>query len=634
VRTSLKLISWAVFGLTAVALVSIMTNGTTVMNECELNESHAINKTECSSTQDEFKYESQKLNFELVLKKEETKELRLGFVGRDRITREKFSILQIEKSSLNFGNGNALVKVGQNKQPHSWQMSVDLPKTKIQKMDLELEDGKRLRIRINGELVYGFRWDIDLTPSFLPSSAEIVVDGNENALEARMIIQQKAATNAEWSAIKVFFLVLILCSLLIFKVRGKLKIGRVHSFSRALKSYVSSSLITAIITCITVLLGFINFFGAHPYFDRNGITYVRSARFSDWHQLHDLARFAEPYLVGNSQYPPAFLGMFKSIPFLATNYGLMFFSVMCPLAIGYLMLQMFDIRSFLIFCLLVITVCVSYPYLYALDRGSSELILVTVFVLFARKLMTGKLIPAAIFLGFLIGIKVFPIIFLPVLIQKRRDWIYPMISITTAAILTSLGSFALSGNGIRSAVEFLTQATDSDNAINQATYSSERSTSLFQWIHGLMEVGPLDLANDEVPTLLQYSGPLLGLMIFVLVSFFFVKSHLSLANQLMLLTISMLMLVPLSYDYRLLWLLPVFAIWLASEANSKFRWHLVVAFGVLFAARPIYFVTERMTVGSMMTFPLLLTILVAILYGALVDQESSIEERFVKDETF
>jgi hypothetical protein len=93
------------------------------------------------------------------------------------------------------------------------------------------------------------------------------------------------------------------------------------------------------------------------------------------------------------------------------------------------------------------------------------------------------------------------------------------------------------------------------------------------------------------------------------------------------------MLVPLSYDYRLLWLLPVFAIWLASEANSKFRWHLVVAFGVLFAARPIYFVTERMTIGSMMTFPLLLTIMVAILYGALVDQESSIEERFVEDET-
>jgi hypothetical protein len=40
-----------------------------------------------------------------------------------------------------------------------------------------------------------------------------------------------------------------------------------------------------------------------------------------------------------------------------------------------------------------------------------------------------------------------------------------------------------------------------------------------------------------------------------------------------------------------------------------------------------------MTIGSMMTFPLLLTIMVAILYGALVDQESSIEERFVEDET-
>ena len=629
-KTRLKFIIMAFFVLATAPLVLIMTNGTTVMNECEVKESHDSNRPQCSRVQDEFRYESIQLRFNIEFLEAQTEKTRIGFVANDKDTQRAFSVLQVDLSEPIDGTQNALVRVGQNKQPFIWQMNIAIPNTKIQEMRIQLDEGRRIRIWTNDELVYGSRWDVSLTQPFPPSSAEILIDGDPKSLQARMFIKQETSANWTFLTNTVQIAVLVLGLLLAFALGGNLKLKRIGSTSKAFNSYVSSSIIWATLTSITVLVSLMNFFGEHSYFDRNGITYARIARFSDWHQLYEIARYGEPYLVGSAQYPPAFLGMFKAIPFVANEYGLVFFCIICPLSIGYLMMKVFENRSFLAFCILVISVCISYPYLFAVDRGSSELMMVTVFVLFVMKLIKGQLFLAAIALGILIGLKVFPIIFLPILVRRRKDWINPMISLATATALTIIGSFVLSGNAIKSLVQFLSQATESDNAINQATSSSERSTSLFQWMHGLIEAGPSDLASSEVPFLLQHLVPLLGLMIFFLVSFFFIKSHLSLANQLMLLTISMLILVPLSYDYRLLWLLPVFVIWLNSEKNSKFRLPLIVAFGVLFSARPIYFLTDRLTIGSMMTFPLLLTILIAILYENLGNQKVPMEKKLDK----
>jgi hypothetical protein len=39
-----------------------------------------------------------------------------------------------------------------------------------------------------------------------------------------------------------------------------------------------------------------------------------------------------------------------------------------------------------------------------------------------------------------------------------------------------------------------------------------------------------------------------------------------------------------------------------------------MAFGALFAARPVFFITDRMSIGSILSLPILLAALIVILY--------------------
>jgi hypothetical protein len=203
---------------------------------------------------------------------------------------------------------------------------------------------------------------------------------------------------------------------------------------------------------------------------------------------------------------------------------------------------------------------------------------------------------------------------LPLLVSKRTGTKNLLMSLGVAAIATTLGSLALSGNPVSSTFQFLQVSVNSSTTVSQARVISERSTSLFQWIYSLVEFFQPELPVNQVPPLLSLLTWILSVSILTLVAFFYVKATLSLSTKLIVLTITTLILIPLSYDYRLLWLYPVLAIWLVNRSNSIFRYFYVIAFGVLFAARPLYFVTDRLSIGSAISFPILLSILIVILY--------------------
>lgn len=381
---------------------------------------------------------------------------------------------------------------------------------------------------------------------------------------------------------------------------------------------------------MTIIQGKMGLLGTHDYYDSNGITYARVARFTDWFQLADLAKFADPYLVGNSQYPPAFLGLFKAIPMIASEYGLVIFCVICPVLIGLVISKIFVVKDIKIYLLLVMTICTSYPYLYALDRGSSELILATLFAIFILFMIRDRLVVAAVILGLMICLKAFPIIFLPLLIRKKQGSKLITISLGVAVATTTLGSFVLSGSPLSSTIQYIQMSINSSTAVSQARVLSERSTSLFQWTYSLLEALSPSLPTTELPKSVAQLTLALAALILATVSYFYVATKLTLSTKVMVLTITMLLLIPLSYDYRVLWLVPAFALWLIDNPRSRFKTFHVIAFGLLFAARPVSFVTDRLSIGSTLSFPILLSVLIVILYEHLKTlepkQDSNSEE--------
>jgi len=72
----------------------------------------------------------------------------------------------------------------------------------------------------------------------------------------------------------------------------------------------------------------------------------------------------------------------------------------------------------------------------------------------------------------------------------------------------------------------------------------------------------------------------------------------------------MLVVVPVSNDYRLLVLVVAVSYWLATEVRSDFNKMTFILFGVLFSAHPLQFAKDSsFTIGGLITFPILLFLL-------------------------
>lgn len=613
-KQQFKFVAIAFLFATLLYSYSLSRGITKSFEKCELRYSISIDTNTCRAKKNLSIEDKQSLVFDVVTKSKLTSTVRIGFVGKRLDTNQKYSILQIELNRNKDGDPNALVIVGERSLPTTWQFDVRLSNQKLNKLRIELTNRNRIRVWSNGELVHGFKWNIPVTDNFAASSSEIIIDQLSPKLSVGMLaevqVTKQQSIFIQISSL-IAFSILILFSTVLF---SKLKLERSTKRNPSVDTYLATFCISAALTCMTIIQGMLGFLGTHDYFDRNGITYARAARYSDWFQLRDLAQFADPYLVGNSQYPPAFLGLFKAIPIIASGYGLVIFCVICPVLIGLVISKIFDVKDTKIYLLLVMTLCISYPYLYALDRGSSELILATLFAIFILFMIRDRLVVAAVILGLMICLKAFPIIFLPLLIRKKQGAKLIAISLGVAAATTSLGSFVLSGSPVASTIQYIQMSINSSTAVSQARVLSERSTSLFQWAFSLLEALSPSLPTTELPKSVAQLTLALAALILATVSYFYLATKLTMSTKVMVLTITMLLLIPLSYDYRVLWLVPAFALWLIDNPKSRFKTFHVIAFGLLFAARPVSFVTDRLSIGSTLSFPILLSVLIVILY--------------------
>ncbi len=613
-KQQFKVIAIAFLVAILVYSYSLNRGATNAFEECDLRQSISTDTKTCHSKENLSFDDQQSLVFDVVTKSNQTSTVRIGFVGKRLETNEKFSILQIELNKNKAGESNALVIVGERSLPTAWQFDVRLSKQELSKIRIELTNRRRIRVWNNGELIHGFKWSIPVTDNFDISSSEIVIDQLSPELSVGMLA--KVEVTKQHSDF-IQFLSLIAFSILIFYstvLLSKSKWERSTKISPSVSSYLATFCASATITCMTIIQGILGLLGTHDYFDRNGITYARAARYSDWFQLRELAQFADPYLVGNSQYPPAFLGVFKAFPVIASESGLAIFCIVCPVLIGLVMSRIFDVKDAKIYLLLVMTICISYPYIYALDRGSSELILASLFAVFILFMLRDRLVLAAGILGLMICLKAFPIIFLPLLIRNKQGTKLIAISLGVAVVTTTLGSLVLSGSPIASTIQYIQMSINSNSAVSQARMLTERSTSLFQWTYSILEALSPGLPTTELPKSVAQLTLVLAALILATVAYFYLATKLMLSTKVIVLTITMLLLIPLSYDYRVLWLVPAYAFWLIDNQHSRFKLFHVMAFGALFAARPVSFITDRISIGSILSFPILLSVLIAILY--------------------
>jgi hypothetical protein len=258
----------------------------------------------------------------------------------------------------------------------------------------------------------------------------------------------------------------------------------------------------------------------------------------------------------------------------------------------------------------------SYPVIFAIDRGSTEFLLSLVLVGFTISLRLERLEIAALLLGLAIALKVYPILLLPIFLLSSKRVKLTLISFVTAAISSVIGSQVITNSPFKGIIDFL--KVSSESSIGTQFHNNQnlaaRATSIYSWAYNLKVFRVPVSSGDAIP---ESSVAIIMIMAMVMAIYFVYKMFQrksSYSSALLAGVVMVLLVTPLSNDYRLILLIPAIVNWY-SDSTFRANGHKVwIPLGLILASRPIYYVKESaMTLGSLLTAPLLIIVFVCVL---------------------
>ena len=491
--------------------------------------------------------------------------------------------------------------------------------SKATRIRIEIENQKTERIYMGEKLLYSYRWN---APILLFSKIDDLQTGTVPGVTHTKIKVEYTSTKITTSItyvviaiLSLLFLVMVIWNLFSFSRTPKF-----HNFSN--KNIVHIALVGLTITFVS--MSTLRFFPQQTgrYFDNNGLGFASAARYSDWYQLSTIAEMSEPYRVGHSNYPPAFLAIYKIISIVGPMSALVIITAISWATIAAIISWAMSGNKKMRFLLSLATVGLSYPFLFALDRGSSDLIMALTVSIFVSLVATSKLKSASAVLGFMIALKLFPVLFIPVLFQKHKSKRNVCIALATSLISTLLGSVFISGS-LDQISYYVHESMSVQNAIAMDQNLAARSTSIIQWAYNLKSFRVPFANATQLPVISTHLVTVLIILLLSAAGIVILEKSLSRSEKLMIFSIISFLITPISNDYRLLLLMPILAYWIFEHEESEFKLHFVVLCGILFSVRPLLWVTESaQTLGGLLTMPILLTLFVIVIMNRLKSNTS------------
>ena len=252
----------------------------------------------------------------------------------------------------------------------------------------------------------------------------------------------------------------------------------------------------------------------------------------------------------------------------------------------------------------------SYPFLFAFDRGNVEIFVTLalaagVYCLQRRNFgFSGALFGAA---G---ALKVYPIIFLALLLIRRK-WIASLTGLVAAALLTQVAS-ALYGFTLPRMVETLNSNV---SIFNYWFLVGDGGLAFGNSLFGATKIlftnaGDLEQANS---LLAVYSWVIPAGFLAAAVAVWLLP--LRLWEQVTLLTVALVVLPSSSGDYRLLHFLVPLALFLRLGAGSRLRWWYAVLFALLLVPKAFVLLRPDGTNLGVVLNPLVMLLLAAMVVG-------------------
>jgi len=260
-------------------------------------------------------------------------------------------------------------------------------------------------------------------------------------------------------------------------------------------------------------------------------------------------------------------------------------------------------QNFNIFISFGVISLLSYPFLIEIDRGNIEMYVFLFTSLFVSFFIKEKYKISALMLAAAISIKLYPIVFLPLFIVKKRfkELFY---CIGFVVLLTGASLFLMKESFLTNIIYCIKQM---HMAINCAAINNNGlgyGVSLFSvvkfiifWINDCFKLTFAQLNNSFInlpyfiyvfdPSLLNIVNKALKIFsFFSLIAGFCVTGYIIFVKQelwkkVFLLLVCMLFLTPVSADYKLIYLLIPMFLFINSESKLKTDWIYAVLFGLM-----------------------------------------------------
>ena len=212
---------------------------------------------------------------------------------------------------------------------------------------------------------------------------------------------------------------------------------------------------------------------------------------------------------------------------------------------------------------LLISAVTSYPILFGAERGNLELLLAVGLAVGLAAYCRGWLYAAAVLWGVFGSVKLYPLLLLA-LFLSHRHYRALLVSCATAGVTTFLSLWYV-GPSIRAAQAGIQHGTHVFISMCALTYAS------FSWDHSLYTIPKLvlyPLGVNRHYLLLAYAlvagGTMLALYVVRL-------RHLPMVNQIVIFSVSTVLLPPTSFDYTLVQLYGAWAVlaWVAIRAAAQ-----------------------------------------------------------------
>ena len=326
-------------------------------------------------------------------------------------------------------------------------------------------------------------------------------------------------------------------------------------------------------------------------YPNNTFLFLPQDRFSDFFDVLSDAHTLNPYLgYKSAQYPFLIIigYLFSLIPINAFPIYIFLFCI--SLSFFNIAFLPFDNLIDSVKYIFIITF-LSYPVLFAIDRGNFEsllFILLLAFLLFYRR---RQYLASALILSFAISMKIYPAILLVLFIPERKYreatiCFATTIAITLASLLCFKGglfanlNFLLHGANIGSNGIF-TAFTSIGNNMVQRGVSLLTLIKIFSFETGILPA----FINDHFSIL--YLG--LAFLLGTLVVFYVIFIEKEEWKRFALLIFAMLLFPPISADYKLLYVFIPIYIFIKNNKPSKFELFYILMFCILLIPKDYWF---------------------------------------------